>query len=100
VRIGFLGLGIMGSRMAANLVRAGHALTVHSRRRVQAETLLEMGARWADTPIQASEGAEAVLTMLPHPEDVQVLALAAYKSRAATPLAGLAGSLFQRVVSE
>ncbi len=43
MQIGFLGLGIMGSRMAANLVKAGHDLTVHSRRRSQAQPLLEMG---------------------------------------------------------
>lgn len=48
MNIAFIGTGIMRQRMAANLIRAGHALTVCSRTRQKAEGLLAQGAKWAD----------------------------------------------------
>ena len=50
MKIGFIGLGIMGSRMAANLQKCGHSLVVFNRTRDKAESLLTQGARWADSP--------------------------------------------------
>ena len=64
-RVGFVGLGIMGSRMAANLVRAGHAVTVYNRTRDKAEAwAAEHGGERADTPREAAEGAAVVITMV------------------------------------
>jgi 3-hydroxyisobutyrate dehydrogenase-like beta-hydroxyacid dehydrogenase len=61
--IGFVGLGIMGSRMAANLAAAGHELTVHNRTREKAEAwVAEHGGSVADTP--AHIRGEVVITML------------------------------------
>ncbi|WP_372791734.1 NAD(P)-dependent oxidoreductase [Paraconexibacter sp.] len=63
--IGFLGLGIMGSRMAANLARAGHTLTVHNRTRATAEAwVAEHGGTVADTPAQAAAAADVVISMV------------------------------------
>ena len=63
MRVGWIGLGIMGSRMAANLRRAGHELVVHNRTRETAERwAAEHGAQVADTP--AGIEAEVVITML------------------------------------
>jgi 3-hydroxyisobutyrate dehydrogenase len=60
-----LGLGIMGSRQAANLVRAGFDLTVWNRTTATAEAFCEAHrARPARTPAQAAEGAEFVITMV------------------------------------
>ena len=50
MKIGFIGLGMMGSGMAANLQRAGHDLVVHDLRRAAAEPFLAAGAVWADSP--------------------------------------------------
>src|SRR5438876_184111 len=50
MKIGFIGLGMMGSGMAANLQKAGHELVVHDLRRAAAEPCLAAGAVWADTP--------------------------------------------------
>jgi phosphoglycerate dehydrogenase-like enzyme len=50
MKIGFIGLGIMGSRMAANLQKAGHSLVVYNRTSEKAEPLLAGGAEWADSP--------------------------------------------------
>jgi 3-hydroxyisobutyrate dehydrogenase-like beta-hydroxyacid dehydrogenase len=63
MQIGFIGLGRMGSGMVANLLRAGHAVTVYNRTRAKAEALTAHGAKVAATPAEASKGA-AVLTML------------------------------------
>ena len=49
MKIGFIGLGIMGSRMAANLRKRGHSLVVFNRTREKAEPLLAEGASWADS---------------------------------------------------
>jgi 3-hydroxyisobutyrate dehydrogenase-like beta-hydroxyacid dehydrogenase len=64
MRIGFIGLGQMGSGMARNLLRAGHEVVVFNRSREKAEALVADGARVADTPAAASSGSEAVMTML------------------------------------
>lgn len=56
-RITFLGLGAMGSRMAARLVAAGHAVTVWNRSPQVAEALRAQGAMVATTPREAAEGA-------------------------------------------
>jgi 3-hydroxyisobutyrate dehydrogenase-like beta-hydroxyacid dehydrogenase len=63
--VGFIGLGIMGSRMAASLRSAGFEVTVHNRTRERAEAwVAEHGGRVAATPREAAEGAEAVITMV------------------------------------
>src|SRR5213082_3433168 len=64
-RVGFLGLGIMGSRMAANLARAGFELKVWNRTRERAEKFAaEHGASVAATPAEAASGAAIVITMV------------------------------------
>jgi 3-hydroxyisobutyrate dehydrogenase-like beta-hydroxyacid dehydrogenase len=65
MRIAFLGLGIMGSRMAANVSRAGHQLTVWNRTGTTAESFANAhGAGVAQTPREAASGAEIVITMV------------------------------------
>jgi 2-hydroxy-3-oxopropionate reductase len=73
--VGFIGLGIMGQPMAANLLAAGFDVTVHSRRRESADELVSRGARRADSISGATAGREAVITMLPDSPDVESVAL-------------------------
>ncbi len=75
MKLGFIGTGNMGNPMSANLIRAGHQLTVHDLRREAATNLLEMGAEWADSPRDAVRGNEVVFTSLPVPRDVEVVLL-------------------------
>jgi 3-hydroxyisobutyrate dehydrogenase-like beta-hydroxyacid dehydrogenase len=76
MRVGFIGLGIMGSRQAANLVRAGHELRVFNRTRATAETWAsEHTAEVADSPRAAAEGADAVITMVVDGEQVEAMLL-------------------------
>jgi 3-hydroxyisobutyrate dehydrogenase len=74
--VGFIGLGIMGSRMAANLVRAGHAVTVYNRTRERAEAWAdEHGGSVAATPREAAAGAAIVVTMVVDGPQVESLLL-------------------------
>ena len=56
MKVGFIGLGNMGSGMAANLLKAGHALTVYNRTPAKAEALVAKGATLAKTPGEAARG--------------------------------------------
>jgi 3-hydroxyisobutyrate dehydrogenase-like beta-hydroxyacid dehydrogenase len=64
MRIGFLGLGKMGTPMALRLIGAGHELAVWNRTEGRTEPLLREGAIAAATPAEAELGADAVITML------------------------------------
>src|SRR5712664_3656115 len=75
MKIGFIGLGIMGSRMAANLQKHGHSLVVFNRSREKAEPLIAEGATWADPPAALARQVEVIFTMLAHPDAVQEAAL-------------------------
>ena len=63
MQVGFIGIGRMGSGMAANLIAAGHALTVYNRSPAKAKRLLAKGARLAKTSADAARG-DVVITML------------------------------------
>ena len=63
MRVGFIGLGNMGSAMAANLLKAGHEVTVYNRSRPKVDVLAAEGAQPADSVAQACDG-EVVVTML------------------------------------
>jgi 3-hydroxyisobutyrate dehydrogenase len=67
VRVGFVGTGNLGAKLAASLVRAGFELTVHDRRRENSEALLAGGADWASSPAEAAAEAAVVVTCLPSP---------------------------------
>jgi 3-hydroxyisobutyrate dehydrogenase-like beta-hydroxyacid dehydrogenase len=64
MKVGFIGLGNMGSGMARDLIKAGHALTVYNRTQSRAEALRSLGATVAQTPAEAASDAEALITML------------------------------------
>lgn len=72
-QIGFIGLGIMGAPMAANLVKAGHKVRAHSRGPIPGD----LGVEVVDSIAAACAGAELVITMLPDSPDVQEVALGA-----------------------
>jgi 3-hydroxyisobutyrate dehydrogenase len=76
MRVGFIGLGIMGASMASNVQKGGHELIVHDLRAEAAKPHLAAGATWASTPRQVAEASEVVLTSLPGPLEVEAVALA------------------------
>ncbi|PHP65626.1 3-hydroxyisobutyrate dehydrogenase [Zhengella mangrovi] len=68
MRIGFIGLGNVGAKLADNLLRNGHDLTVRDLDRSAGEPFLAQGARWADTPKAMIEACDVVITCLPSPQ--------------------------------
>ena len=62
--IGFLGTGLMGAPMAANLLRAGFILTVWNRTEAKTKPLADAGAKIADAPAGVAEGADILIVML------------------------------------
>ena len=77
MKIGFIGLGIMGSRMAANLQKHDYSLIVFNRTRDKAEPFLDRGATLADSPPKLAEQVDVLFTMLAHPDAVEQAALGA-----------------------
>ena len=77
MKIGFIGLGTMGVGMSLNLLKAGHEVSVHNRTREKEEALAREGARRAESPRQAAEGAEIVVTMVSDTPDAEEVILGA-----------------------
>jgi 3-hydroxyisobutyrate dehydrogenase-like beta-hydroxyacid dehydrogenase len=75
MNIGFIGVGVMGSGMANNILEAGHKLIVYDLRREAAQPLMDGGASWANSPKSVAELSEAILTSLPGPPEVELTAL-------------------------
>jgi 3-hydroxyisobutyrate dehydrogenase-like beta-hydroxyacid dehydrogenase len=75
MKIGFIGLGIMGSRMAANLQKHGYSLVLFNRTRAKAEPLLGPCGTFSDSPAKVAEQVDILFTMLAHPDAVEQAAL-------------------------
>ncbi|HEY2889331.1 MAG TPA: NAD(P)-dependent oxidoreductase [Dongiaceae bacterium] len=68
MRYAFIGLGNLGSHLAASLCREGFDVTVHDLNRQAADRHIALGAKWAGSPAEAAENADAVITCLPSPK--------------------------------
>ena len=86
MKVGFLGLGAMGGAMAANLLKAGHEVTVWNRSPAAAQPLVALGAKVAKSPAEAARG-EAVLSMLANDAAVRAVILDGGVLEAMTPAA-------------
>jgi 3-hydroxyisobutyrate dehydrogenase len=73
--VGFVGTGVMGSAMAGHIMDAGYSLRVHNRTRAKAEPLVALGATWCESPGETAEGADAVVTIVGYPADVEAVYL-------------------------
>jgi 2-hydroxy-3-oxopropionate reductase len=73
MRVGVVGLGIMGAPMARNLLRAGHAVVVHGRTPARVDALVAAGATAARSPAALAAEVDAVVTMLPDTPDVEAV---------------------------
>lgn len=70
-QIGFVGLGLMGAPMAANIARAGYPLIIYNRTASKAETLQALGAKLAESPRAVAQASEVVVTMLSEAKAVE-----------------------------
>ena len=75
MRIGFIGLGNMGSPMAARIAAAGFPLVVHDVNRAVADELVKAGATWADSPRSVAEQSDVICTSLPGPVEADAVFL-------------------------
>ncbi len=75
MNVAFIGMGTMGTAMALNLLKAGHALTVHNRTREREEPLAQAGARRADSPQEAARDADIVIICVSDTPDVEAVVL-------------------------
>ncbi len=73
MRIGWIGLGVMGAPMAMHLLRAGHEVVVHTRTRSKADALLAAGAGWANSPSEAASGRDVACSMVGLPAEVEAV---------------------------
>lgn len=67
MKIGFIGLGNVGGKLAGSILRNGHDLTVRDLDRAAAQPFLDKGAGWADSPRELAEACDIVITCLPSP---------------------------------
>ncbi|HEU4346081.1 MAG TPA: NAD(P)-binding domain-containing protein, partial [Candidatus Binatia bacterium] len=71
--IGFIGLGVMGSRMVKRLLDASHSVTGYNRTRSKAQWLLDAGMRWADNPRAVAEATEIIFSMIADTQALQAV---------------------------
>jgi len=74
-RIGWIGTGVMGSSMCGHLIQAGFSATVFNRTAHKAQSLLDAGAQWAESPKAVAEAADVVFTIVGFPGDVRSVIL-------------------------
>lgn len=73
-KLGFVGLGVMGSRMVRRLLDAGHEVTGFNRTKSKAQWLLDAGMRWANSPCEVVEASEISLSMVTNTNALQAIA--------------------------
>ena len=71
MKIGFIGLGNMGGAAALNVIKGGHDVTVCDLNKAAGERHLALGASWADTPAEATKGADIIFTMVGMPKHIE-----------------------------
>lgn len=71
MKIGFIGVGVMGGPMVLNLMKKGFDVSVFTRTKSKAQAVLDAGAHWCDTAAQAAKGRDVVITIVGYPKDVE-----------------------------
>jgi 3-hydroxyisobutyrate dehydrogenase len=75
MRVGWIGTGVMGTSMCGHVLAAGYEVTVHNRTRARADSLVERGATWADTPADVAAASEITFSIVGYPADVREVLL-------------------------
>jgi 3-hydroxyisobutyrate dehydrogenase len=75
MKVGFIGMGIMGSPMAVNLINAGHEVYVYTRTRVKADRAIAAGAHWCDSPADTARNVDVLITCVTDTPDVRAVLL-------------------------
>jgi 2-hydroxy-3-oxopropionate reductase len=75
LKVGYIGLGLMGKSMARNILKAGFPVVVHNRSRAAVDELVVEGATPANSPVEVASQVDVVITNLPDTPDVELVAL-------------------------
>lgn len=72
-KIGFIGTGVMGKSMADHLLQAGYPVSIYTRTKSKADSLLEKGATWEDSVASLSRKCSIIITIVGYPQDVETV---------------------------
>ncbi|KAM7250357.1 hypothetical protein ACFE04_022240 [Oxalis oulophora] len=75
LRIGWIGIGVMGGAMASRLLSAGYSVTIYARTPSKSQHLQTLGANFVNSPHELAQSCDVVFTMLGHPQDVRQIVL-------------------------
>ncbi len=70
-KIGFIGIGVMGESMARNIMKKGFDVSVYTRTKSKADKIVSEGAKWCDSVKECSADADAIITIVGYPKDVE-----------------------------
>ncbi|KAL0308568.1 UNVERIFIED_CONTAM: putative 3-hydroxyisobutyrate dehydrogenase-like 1, mitochondrial [Sesamum radiatum] len=70
-KLGWIGTGVMGRSMCSHLLKAGYTVTIYTRTQSKAESLLSMGARWAESPKSLASQSTSCFSIVGYPSDVR-----------------------------
>ena len=98
-RVAFIGLGRMGHGMAGRYLDAGFEVAVWNRSKAKAEDLIARGARWASSPADAADGADAIVTMVADDEASRTVWLGKDGAASAAKSRHARDRMFDRVAS-
>lgn len=71
MKIGFIGVGVMGGPMVLNLMKKGFGVSIYTRTKSKAEGVIAAGAHWCDTIADCAAGRDVVITIVGYPKDVE-----------------------------
>lgn len=71
MKVGFIGIGVMGHSMAGHLLAAGYEVHVYNRTKAKADAIVAQGAIWEDTPQKIAEASDVVFSIVGYPQDVE-----------------------------
>ena len=71
MKIGFIGVGVMGGPMGVNLIKKGFDVSIYTRTKSKAEGVIAAGAHWCDTIADCAAGRDVVITIVGYPKDVE-----------------------------
>ncbi|AMV33015.1 2-hydroxy-3-oxopropionate reductase [Pirellula sp. SH-Sr6A] len=74
-RLGWIGTGVMGRSMCTHLLKAGYSLSVYNRTPEKSDSLVQMGARRCESPLQVAQNSDVVFSMVGYPSDVEEVLL-------------------------
>lgn len=78
MRIAFIGVGVMGSGMVANLLKSGHEVNVYSRTKSKCDAVVSLGATWASSVVECVRDCALVISIVGYPKDVEEIYFGQY----------------------